>query len=81
VFESSEGAAAYRDRHDSAALTNESTDDPDVRFVPAGASHPLTLRLDGGSLVALREQAWARGVRPAVLARLRVLERLQGRPA
>jgi hypothetical protein len=75
-FASLEEEAQFWDTHD--------TTDYEGEFKPVQVTfaEPLstgvTVRLDGGTLALLRSRARERGIGPSTLARLWILDRLQG---
>ncbi len=81
-FKSVEQEAEFWDTHDLADYWDEFK--PVRVRVVKNLSEPLTIRLDPETLSELRSRAKQKGIGPTTLARMWVLERLQGekdRPA
>ena len=77
TFHTVEEEAAFWDTHSLADFAEELEEAPDVQFVPGRAVGAITVRLEDAALTALVAQARRRGVAPAALIRMWVLEHLQ----
>lgn len=75
-FQSREEMAEFWDTHDFTDYMDEFKP-VKVRFAK-NLSEPLTIRLDPETLAELRSRAKEKGIGPTTLARMWVLERLQG---
>jgi O-acetylhomoserine/O-acetylserine sulfhydrylase-like pyridoxal-dependent enzyme len=76
TFKTVEEEAAFWDSHDSTEFEAEFEDVTDVVFVRSHPAKGIIVPLDGESLAQLAQQARERGIAPATLARLWIVERL-----
>lgn len=77
-FKSIEEAAEFWDTHSTTEFEDEWEPVEDIRFVllPGPPNKALTVRLPEQTLAALKRESEALGVRPSVLVRRWILERL-----
>lgn len=75
-FKSVQEEAAFWDSHDTADFEDQFKT-VDVRFARR-LSEGITIRFDAETLGKLREQARKKGIGPTTLARMWILEHLQG---
>ena len=78
-FKSIEEAAEFWDTHSLADFEDELEEVTDVRFVRPRLKKAITVRWEPETLAALTEQAREKGIGPATLARMWILERLKER--
>ncbi|SRR6266540_7451462 len=76
TFKTVEEEAAFWDTHSFTEFEDELEEATDVKFVAYQPKNAITVKLGQDTLIALTEQAKAKGVDPSTLARMWILEHL-----